>query len=117
MAALGVGFYESHFLWLFAVGAAIVFWLVEAVWKSFQYMYGPRIQELEQAFRQERFDDVAPLQIYTSWFEVFQQEGFGIWSNVYLPIVAFPHVITVIVGITLFVLYAFGLIHLPAKTR
>ena len=116
LAAIGAGFYQSRFLWLFAAGAAMVFWLVEALWKSFQYMYAPRIQELEKAFANDSFDGIAPLQVYTSWFSQFHNHGLGIFSNVRLGIVAFPHFVTVIAGISLFVLQAFGFIHLPAKT-
>jgi hypothetical protein len=76
LAAIGAGFYKTRFLWLFASGVAVIFWIVEALWKSFQYMYAPRIQQIESAFRSESFNDVAPLQIYTSWFERFNKVGF-----------------------------------------
>ena len=59
MVAIGGGFYQSHYLWLFASGAAVIFWLIESVWKSFQYMYGPRIQEIEEAFQKDEFNDSA----------------------------------------------------------
>jgi hypothetical protein len=116
MAALGGGFYQSRFLWLFAAGAAVIFWLVEALWKSFQYMYAPRIQELETAFRSDHFDDVSPLQVYNSWFKQLHNHGFGVLSNARLGIVAFPHFVTVIAGVTLFLLHTFGFIHILAKT-
>jgi hypothetical protein len=116
IAALGAGFYQTHYLWLFATGAAIVFWLIEAVWKSFQYMYGPGIQELEQAFREDQFGKIAPLQIYTSWFEVLQREGFGLLSNLCLGIVAFPHAVTAIAGLILFLLSLKGYFPSPSKT-
>jgi hypothetical protein len=115
LAALGGGFYQSRFLWLFAAGAAAIFWLVEALWKSFQYMYAPRIQEMEKAFRDDNFDSIAPLQVYSSWFEQLQKHGFGLLGNARLGIVAFPHFVTVIVGIVLFWLHAIGFIHLPGK--
>jgi hypothetical protein len=38
MAAIGGGFYQTHYLWLFGAAVAVVFWLVEALWKSFQYV-------------------------------------------------------------------------------
>jgi hypothetical protein len=42
-------------------------------------MYDRRIQQLERAFKLESFDQLAPFQIYTSWFRVFAIEvsGFG----------------------------------------
>ncbi len=45
-------------------------------------MYRPRINELEQAFREKPFDDIASLQIRTSWFELPQEKGLEIWSNI-----------------------------------
>jgi len=39
MAAIGGGFYQTRYLWLFGAAASVIFWLIEALWKSFQYMY------------------------------------------------------------------------------
>lgn len=113
LAAIGGGFYQSSFLWLFAACASVVFWCVEAVWKSFQYMYAPRIDLLEEAFRTETFEKVTPFQIYTSWFQAFQQEGFRFFANMRLGIVMFPHVVTLIAGAGLFLLESLGVIGIP----
>lgn len=115
MAAIGGGFYQTHYLWLFAAAASLIFWLVEALWKSFQYMYSPRIQQLEKAFASGEFAGIAPFQVYTSWFAALQEQGFGIFENFRLPIVAFPHFVTLTAGIILFVLHALGLVALPPK--
>ena len=115
MAAIGGGFYQTHYLWLFGAAAAVVFWFVEALWKSFQYMYGPRIELIEKAFASDDFSRIVPLQIYSSWFKTLEKNGFGIFGNLRLGIVAFPHFITVIAGIALFVLHALGWIALPHK--
>jgi len=113
LAAIGGGFYQTHYLWLFAAAASLIFWLVEALWKSFQYMYSPRIQQLEKAFASGEFAGIAPFQVYTSWFAALQEQGFGIFENFRLPIVAFPHLITLAAGIILFVLHALDLVALP----
>ena len=110
MAAIGGGFYQSRYLWLFAAGAAAVFWLVEALWKSFQYMYAPRIAEIESAFRDDEFKQMAPLQIYSSWFERFKEKGFGICEHARMGIVAFPHAVILVSGAVLFLLYVSGVI-------
>jgi len=89
MAAIGGGFYQTHYLWLFSAVAAVVFWFVEALWKSFQYMHGPRIGLIEKAFAADDFSGITPLQIYSSWFETFQEHGFGIFRNLCLGIVAY----------------------------
>jgi hypothetical protein len=96
-------------------GAAVIFWLVEALWKSFQYMYAPRIQELERAVASDSFESVDPLQVYSSWFKQLQKDGFGLLDNARLGIVAFPHFVTVIAGVALFCLPEIGFIHLPAR--
>lgn len=115
MAAIGAGFYQSHFLWLFAAGAALVFWVLEGLWKSFQYMYAPRIQVLEEAFLNDAFDSVAPFQVYTSWFAHLQENGFQLVRNMLLGLVAFPHAVTLLFGIGLFVLEVLGWIAVPRK--
>jgi len=115
MAAIGGGFYQTHYLWLFGAAVAVVFWLVEALWKSFQYMYAPRIELIEKAFASDDFSDIAPLQIYSSWFETLQEHGFGIFGNLCLGIVAFPHIITVVAGIALFALHVLGWITFSQK--
>ncbi|HEY2498900.1 MAG TPA: hypothetical protein VGK24_17695 [Candidatus Angelobacter sp.] len=108
IAAIGGGFFQSKFLWLFAAGASVVFWITEAVWKSFQYMYAPRIEAIEGAFRKKSIENLAPFQIYTSWFQTLQEQGFGVLANMKLAVVLFPHLITVIVGIALFLLEYYG---------
>jgi len=90
MAAIGGGFYQTHYLWLFAAAASLIFWLVEALWKSFQYMYSPRIQQLEKAFASGEFAGIAPFQVYTSWFAALQEQGFGIFENFSSPNRGFP---------------------------
>ena len=109
LAAIGVGFYQSHYLWLFAAGASLVFWLLEAMWKSYQYMHAYRISELEEAFRTERFDSIKPLQIYSSWFEAYRKYGLRVLSNFSLLGVSFPHAITFVIGAMLFIFQSIGM--------
>jgi hypothetical protein len=104
IAAIGGGFVQTRFLWLFAAAASLVFWLLESLWKGFQYLYAPRIRQLEEVFRKENFNDVAPLQISTSWYKAFEEHGFQIVSTFRMGFVCFPHVATLIVGILLFLL-------------
>lgn len=90
MAAIGGGFYQTRYLWLFAAAASLIFWLVEAVWKSFQYLYSPRIQQLEKALASGEFAGIAPFQVYASWFASLQEQGFGIFENLSPPNCGFP---------------------------
>jgi hypothetical protein len=106
IAAIGVGFYQSHYLWLFASGTSLILWLLEALWKSFQYLHGERISVIEGAFRNDSFEALSPLQIYDSWFIAQARFGLRFWRNFALAIVSFPHVVTLATGI---VLYAAGI--------
>jgi hypothetical protein len=107
-AALGLGFYQSRYLWLFAALASLFFWWVEATWKRFQYCFAGRIQVIEKGFAGEAFDSLQPFQIYTSWFKAWQLREITLWLCFRLPIVAFPHVATIVVGVGLFILDAVG---------
>ena len=115
MAAIGGGFYQSRFLWLFAAGAALVFWILEALWKSFQYLYSSRIAVIEDAFRKDSFEAVVPFQIYSSWFKNFHDDGLRVTRNMFSGIVAFPHAITLVAGLALFAIEALGGFSLPRK--
>ena len=111
IAAIGGGLqYRIRYLWLFAAAASLVFWLLESIWKRFQYLYAPRIHKIEESFREQKFDEMDPLQIYTSWYQVFEKEGWNIFSTFRLGIVMFPHVLTLIVGTVLFALSFFQII-------
>ena len=110
------GLYQSRFLWLFSAGAALVFWVLEGLWKSFQYMYAPRIKLLEEAFRNDEFEGLAPFQVYSSWFTHLQDNGFQLVRNMFLGLVAFPHAVTVITGLSLFLVEALGGLTIPRKS-
>ena len=111
IAAIGGGLqYRIRYLWLFAAAASLVFWLLESIWKRFQYLYAPRIHKIEESFREQKFDEMDPLQIYTSWYQIFDKEGWSIFSTFRLGIVMFPHVLTLIVGTVLFALSFFQII-------
>jgi hypothetical protein len=101
LAAIGLGFqYAKHELWLFAAGAALVFWLLEGTWKTFQYSYAPRITEIEAAFRSNDFAGLAPLQTYTRWYDGWRDRRW--FRNMMMPIVWTPHALTIAAGVTLY---------------
>ena len=103
VTAIGLGFqYGKRELWLFAAGAAAIFWLLEGTWKTFQYSYSPRIIEIEAAFKSGDFDDIVPLQTYNRWYDGWNERQ--LIRNLTLPIVWTPHAITVVAGLLLFFL-------------
>jgi hypothetical protein len=101
LTAIGLGFQNAKpALWLFGAGAALIFWILEGTWKSFQYSYSFRIQEIETAFRTGDFAAVVPLQTYSRWYDGWRRRQ---WlRTMALPIVWVPHALTAIAGVTLF---------------
>jgi hypothetical protein len=106
IGAIGVGFYQSEFLWLFAAGASLAFWFLEALWKTFQYCHGDRIERIELAFREDRYTDIKPLQIYSSWATAWDRAR--VWRQFRGWLTSQPHALTMIIGIGLFVLQHFA---------
>jgi hypothetical protein len=80
--------------------------VLEAMWKSFQYNYADRIEILEEGFRSGDIEKIKPFQTYTSWGEAFQRETYMtvIKGNMGLPLIFFPHIVSVIVGPAIFIL-------------
>ncbi len=103
---LGAGFqYGQREFWMISVGTALVFWVLEAIWKAFQYGHSRRIQEIESYFRSENAH-IVPFQAYQTWFdEYFSRSVLGqVWENLWLVPVYLPHVLIVVAGIALFII-------------
>lgn len=53
--------------------AAICLWVLEAIWKAFQYCYTDRIKLIEAWFRDQHSQEISPFQIFTAWGEVYDR--------------------------------------------
>jgi hypothetical protein len=110
VAAISAGFaYKSEFIWLLAVLTCVVFWVMEAKWKIFQYCYGERIRQIETAFKEDNYSNIVPLQIYSSWFIEFRKGKFRISSIMRLNLVMIPYLYVIITCLVLFILQWFSL--------
>jgi len=85
------------------VGVALTLWLLETIWKSFQYSFVPRIEALEAWFRGEGAEDaIQPFQIYTQWGKSWSgtlsryESMLRVWWQ---PFVALPYLIIVLFGL------------------
>lgn len=108
LGLLGTGFHTTEYLWLLASGISLMFWFLEALWKSFQYLHAYRISLIESAMRSGNYEQLKPLQIYTSWFSYYHGQGLHYWQNFFMVTVYLPHLITFILGIALFSLKKLG---------
>ncbi len=90
--AIGVAsaFAGNNITLLFAAAASLMFWLIDASWKVFQYANYRRITHIEEFMRGKR-KKLPSLQISRSWVASYQKGGkkrfFRIlfWPRVILP--------------------------------
>ncbi|MDT8757519.1 hypothetical protein MZO42_02310 [Sphingomonas psychrotolerans] len=100
-AGVAAGLKEASAAILIAsIAVALSLWLLEAIWKSFQYCLVARIERLEAWFRGETAGDIAPFQIYTAWGEswpLYRRSG-NVARIAMQPFVALPYVVLVSVA-------------------
>ncbi len=109
MAVL-VGAFTSHASAVLPIAsvASLLFWILEAVWKSFQLGYYHRIEAIELHFRSATHE-LPPLQVNAAWMERWRNTP---WSEIcrmaWWPHIALPHAVAVAGGIALYALAASG---------
>ncbi len=90
--------------------SALLFWLLEGYWKTFQYAYYKRNGELEKHFEGTETLSTS-MQIGTVWYKNWKAGGnkrlirIMFWSHV-----ALPHLAVAFVGIVLLTLHVLGLV-------
>lgn len=107
--ACGIAFAnDESLIFLIASIASLIFWILEASWKTFQYAHYDRINEIENYF-DNKTPNLVPLQITRSWRSSFQKGGIKrfrrimFWYHVYLP-----HLLISLIAIILFSLVHLG---------
>jgi hypothetical protein len=115
LAGIGGAFAgRSAAVFLVAGGAALLFWMLEVLWKSFQVAHQWRVTDLEKLFRDETAS-LPPLQITTTWNKSYsgltlrKKIGLALWPNVWIP-----HIPIAALSVLLFVLTEAGVIELHA---
>lgn len=107
---LGAGFAASIkdevVLYVLAtVVVAFCLWMLEVMWKTFQYCFTDRIKAIERYFiRPDENSDFKPYQVYTSWVEVFDREKWNarLWlDRAFQPFVMLPYVPMIVFGLIL----------------
>ena len=112
-SAAGLGLaYQQHnpILLLIAALSAIVFWIVEAVWKLHQRAFYTRIREIEAHFALVGHGAFAPFQILRSWQNNFGGDVLigderGLRARLAVPFFAgvmLPHVVVAVAGVALY---------------
>jgi hypothetical protein len=93
---------------LVAAFGSCVFWLIECMWKTFQYAFYERINAIEDYFGGKGPAPV-PLQIGRAWYERWTTLGAKKHFQIMTwPRVALPHALIAVIGLILFVLLSAG---------
>lgn len=100
MAAIGGAFIEAEpALLLLAAGASLLFWIIEASWKTFQQANYRRLRIIEDYMRgkpQER--PFSSPDITDSWSAGWREES--LWRVLFWHHVFLPHAVVVVAGIS-----------------
>jgi hypothetical protein len=119
-SAAGLGFayqQKNAILLLVAAGSALVFWIVETVWKYNQRAYYPRIFKIERWFaEQSAAGSAEPFQMTTQWKNefagwtakwIYAEADAPWWKSLGVPFfvgVMMPHVVIFATGVLLYFL-------------
>lgn len=103
-AGLAVGVKEqSHALLLATVLVAASLWLLEAIWKSFQYCFADRILLIESWYRGEGEEAPAPFQIYSAWCAAWgrYKRLSQLWPILGARFVFLPYLVVIVLAVLL----------------
>jgi len=99
MVGIGAAFTQKAPILLVLAGlASVLFWLTEALWKTFQQAYYPRIREIE-AFFAGKSPEIAHFQINASWSRAWHKDRVHTMCRIlFWPHVFLPHAIVALGG-------------------
>ncbi|PPC76136.1 hypothetical protein C4K68_17260 [Pokkaliibacter plantistimulans] len=84
-------FTDSKIVILFAALVSLMFWFIDAAWKTFQYANYRRVGHIEEYMRGER-ENIENLQIASSWSISYHNGGNKrLFKIMFWPHVALPH--------------------------
>lgn len=90
---------KGQLVFLIASAGALMFWLLEAFWKSFQLGYYERVEQIEAHFRGEQ-DLASAHQISAVWQAWWNSESWWVLARVGVwPHVALPHAFVWLAGL------------------
>jgi hypothetical protein len=98
---------DEPLLLLIAALSALTFWIIEALWKTNQQAYYPRIKDIERYFGPAvsgETRDTSPFRIGVTWSASFRKTG-KYWratSIMLWPHVALPHLVVILAGLSMF---------------
>jgi hypothetical protein len=103
MGGIGTAFLEGQSVVLLLSGlAALLFWVTEGFWKTFQQAYYPRMRHIEAVMQKGTLEELSSPFISRAWSEAWAKDRVRTLIRILLwPHVAVPHALVALVGITL----------------
>jgi hypothetical protein len=95
---------EKPIILLIAAFSALVFWVVEALWKVSQRGYYPRVEEIEAHFADRAGSSTIPFRVRASRVEAFRgwRKELRMLEVLFFSHVALPHVAIFALGLILY---------------
>ncbi len=90
-------------LFIFGALASLIFWYVEAYWRGLHFFLRIRIKQIEKAFKEDNYDSVVPLQLFTVWVESYHQYGEQTNNFLKKKATAIPHIFIFFLFLILFI--------------
>ena len=111
LVAIGSAFASHAPAVLLVAGlSALLFWFLEASWKSFQVAYYERADAIEAYFRGDS-PVLQPFQVGNSWYAAWKsRRSMKLLRLLAWPHVAVPHAVVALIAFTLFVLHRAGVV-------
>jgi hypothetical protein len=95
---------DQDWVLLVAAVSAILFWLLEGYWKTFQDAHHARIRELEMYFEDES-RDIVPMQISRNWYDAYHGASRSkLLGILFWPHVSLPHSVIALVAVVVYLL-------------
>jgi hypothetical protein len=102
LASIGAGIvYDKNVLWLTFI-ASIMFWVLEAYWRGLSYFFVVRIKDIEKAFACGEAETAIPLQVYSTWEEVYKKKKDQTFRYMFKFSSMLPHVVIAVVSLLLY---------------
>jgi hypothetical protein len=106
MAGIGAAFIQkTPSLVVLAGMSSVLFWIVEALWKTSQQAYYHRIHSIEAHMRGEKIAQFSSPAIASSWSVGYRHQS--IFRIMSWPHVAMPHVVVALFGVVTWLLDLF----------
>lgn len=107
MVGIGAAYLQSKpVLLLLSASSALLFWIIESLWKTFQKAFTMRLEEIERFLEHTSEHEIQSPRISLAWKENMARVSF--LRIFFWPHVCLPHVIIILAGCLLFGLQLLG---------